>query len=137
MRISFTGTREGMTQRQKEAFEILVLYFCNPPLSFTVLTHGGAEGADTDAHNIARKITRAYIQIRPCNQERQRFWIEHNEGYGIFHPKLPLERNRDIVDDGQILIATPQTLKEELRSGTWATIRYARKRGKPVIVLDP
>jgi hypothetical protein len=34
------------------------------------------------------------------------------------------------------LIATPESLTEELRSGTWATIRYARKIKKPCLILD-
>ena len=53
----------------------------------------------------------------------------------MYAEKRYLERNRDIVDACDILIACPRTLKEELRSGTWATVRYARKVGKPVAIL--
>lgn len=51
--------------------------------------------------------------------------------------KPPLKRNYDIVDACDILLAAPRTLTEELRSGTWATIRYARKTGKKYLILAP
>lgn len=39
-----------------------------------------------------------------------------------------LERNKDIANEGiDGLIAAPSGWVEELRSGTWATVRYARK----------
>lgn len=51
--------------------------------------------------------------------------------------KPPLIRNRDIVNAGELLIATPKLDVEEQRSGTWAAIRYARKIGKPIILIYP
>jgi hypothetical protein len=35
------------------------------------------------------------------------------------------------------VIAAPMSSAEILRSGTWATIRYARKAGKPVLIIWP
>jgi hypothetical protein len=55
----------------------------------------------------------------------------------ILRPKAYLERDMDIVDGSSCLIATPKTVMEERRSGTWATIRYARRSGKPVTLLHP
>ncbi len=46
-----------------------------------------------------------------------------------------LDRNRDIVAAVSILIAAPETDIEEQRSGTWATVRYARKKGIPVVIV--
>ena len=48
----------------------------------------------------------------------------------------PLVRNRNIVRAVDIMIAAPATDKEELRSGTWATVRYCRQARKPVIMLS-
>jgi predicted Rossmann fold nucleotide-binding protein DprA/Smf involved in DNA uptake len=48
-----------------------------------------------------------------------------------------ISRNRDIVDASQEIIATPGEFEEQLRSGTWSTIRYARKTGKRVLVVLP
>jgi hypothetical protein len=49
----------------------------------------------------------------------------------------PLDRNKMMVDDCEALIATPRLMVEELRSGTWSTIRYARKCRKPVHIVWP
>jgi predicted Rossmann fold nucleotide-binding protein DprA/Smf involved in DNA uptake len=46
-----------------------------------------------------------------------------------------LERNHLIVAACDVLNAAPLQDEEILRSGTWATIRYARKAGKTVIQL--
>jgi hypothetical protein len=35
------------------------------------------------------------------------------------------------------LIATPSTDDEQLRSGTWATVRYARKAKKRIKLIFP
>jgi hypothetical protein len=48
-----------------------------------------------------------------------------------------LVRNHEIVDDSQVLIAAPKEFTEQLRSGTWATIRYARKIGRTVRIVFP
>jgi hypothetical protein len=34
-------------------------------------------------------------------------------------------------------LACPRGYTEELRSGTWATIRYARKTGVPYVIIFP
>jgi predicted Rossmann fold nucleotide-binding protein DprA/Smf involved in DNA uptake len=47
-----------------------------------------------------------------------------------------LERNHAIVNESDFLIAAPDG-PETLRSGTWATVRYARKVGKRVLVIMP
>lgn len=53
-------------------------------------------------------------------------------------PKPFLERDQDIVDWSEVLIATPsEETGEKLRSGTWATVRMARKKGIPIIIVRP
>jgi hypothetical protein len=49
--------------------------------------------------------------------------------------KPPFERNEDIADMCDILIAAPKAATEVLRSGTWATIRHARRIGRQVVLL--
>lgn len=47
-----------------------------------------------------------------------------------------LQRNLDIIKNSSILIACPVNKnKEELRSGTWSTIRRAKKEKIQVIIL--
>lgn len=51
-------------------------------------------------------------------------------------PENPyLMRNRSIVDASDIILAAPKEMREELRSGTWSTIRYARSLNKMMIVV--
>ena len=54
-----------------------------------------------------------------------------------YRARPPLSRNKDIVEAANVLIACPKGAKEELRSGTWATVRYMRKLGKPVVIIYP
>jgi hypothetical protein len=48
-----------------------------------------------------------------------------------------LVRNKDIVIETASLIAAPADPVEQLRSGTWSTVRFARQRGKPVFLILP
>ena len=93
--------------------------------------HGDCVGADAEAHELITGLCPTII-IHPCHISTMRAWCKAQTVLGI---KAPLERNHDIVDAVDILIAAPYTNEEQLRSGTWATIRYARKQGKQVIVL--
>ena len=55
----------------------------------------------------------------------------------VHTPKDYLERNHDIVDETDMLIATPGEEQEVQRSGTWATIRYARKQKRTILTIYP
>jgi hypothetical protein len=57
------------------------------------------------------------------------------ESTNILKPKPFLDRNKDIVNSCDILIACPENDIEVLRSGTWSTIRYAKKINKPVLLF--
>jgi hypothetical protein len=50
-------------------------------------------------------------------------------------PKSFFARNRDIVDETDMLIATPATKKET--GGTWYTINYSRKQKKQRVIVYP
>lgn len=51
-----------------------------------------------------------------------------------YHRNCMLERNRRLVDHAGWLLAV---YNGEQRGGTAATLRYARKTGREVIVIDP
>ena len=125
--IGFTGTRKGMTARQKEELRNLLL----PSDQFH---HGDCLGADTEAHAIAREIGCSSIVIHPSDLVDQRAFCN---GDIVRRVKAPLTRNRIIVYNATFLIAAPATSHEVLRSGTWATIRYARDAGKHMRILEP
>ena len=66
LRIGFTGTREGMTDRQKTALRELLASYPG-----AILHHGDAIGADAEAHDIAVALGCAVV-IHPPENERQR-----------------------------------------------------------------
>lgn len=49
----------------------------------------------------------------------------------LYSAKPPLVRDQDIVNAVDILVAAPLTDHEIIRSGTWTTVRYARRKGIP------
>lgn len=51
-----------------------------------------------------------------------------------YHKNCMLERNRFLVDHAQIFLAV---YNSEYRGGTAATVRYGRKLGRELIVIDP
>lgn len=126
-RVGFTGTRKGMTPQQKDTLRTLLL----PSDEFH---HGDCIGADAEAHAIAREVGCSPIVIHPTYLER---WRAYCSGDLVMEPQSPLTRNHIIVYLTDLLIAAPATKKEILRSGTWATIRYARKGKKAVVILEP
>ena len=127
--VGFTGTQSGMSDRQLKAASVIVGTLSMRPW---VLHHGDCIGADADMHSMA--VGHAKTVIHPPSNPAKRAYCEADEVL----PALPyLKRNRAIVDACDILVATPKSLQEEVRSGTWATVRYARKLKVPVILLDP
>jgi len=97
------------------------------------LHHGDCVGSDVDAHRIARDLCLRVV-IHPPSNPAQRAFCEASRVYAL----LPyLERNHRIVDQSDVLIATPDSEGEKRRSGTWATIRYARKHERRVFVVCP
>ena len=123
----FTGTQEGMTSQQKSR-----VAECFARVK--ELHHGDCVGADATADDIAHGM-QIRVVIHPPVNHSKRAWCKYDE---IFEEKDYLVRNRDIVDSSDFLIATPkEEVGEELRSGTWSTVRYARKKGKLVFVVRP
>lgn len=128
MTAGFTGTRKGMTQRQKNSLKERLL-------GVTEFHHGCCVGADADAHGIALEMKISIIGHPPTDQ---RLMAKGLTGYTeMREPKPFLDRNKDIVDESEFLIAAPETEEETLRSGTWSTVRYARKQKKQRQILLP
>ena len=134
MKIGFTGTREGMTMAQKEELIGFLSTINNetPMGERNSFHHGDCKGADVEAASIAHQLG-LEICIYPPLSDKQRGWFR--QGKEMQKPKPYLERDKDIVDACDFLIAGPKG-PEILRSGTWATVRYARKCGKLIHILD-
>ena len=132
--IGFTGTQTGMTRAQKATFSHLFRDRLAKEICFA---HGDCIGADSDAHDIVIGIMKgkSYIVIHPPIDDSKRAFKQGAKH--VFPPKEYLERNHNIVATCDLLIAAPKGFKEELRSGTWATIRYAKKQKKQICIIYP
>ena len=126
--IGFTGSRSGMTGAQKATVARLLV-----ELEPKHARHGDCVGSDADFHTLARE-THAKIIIHPPDDDKDRAGCIGDQ---ILPEKPYLTRNKDIVDNCTVLIATPDSAQEKQRSGTWSTIRYGRKVGRRVIVVAP
>lgn len=125
-----------MTDAQKQVLEEYLEYLLKD--NFLEFHHGDCVGADAEAHKIF--LGKVSIVIHPPIDTKKRVFCggdSAGNGVTILKAKDYLDRNHDIVDATDFLIATPDGYKEKLRSGTWATIRYAQKQGKIVAVIWP
>lgn len=130
MKIGFTGTRRGCTKAQLAA---LLDYLASKKI--TEFHHGRCIGSDTDAHHLVRSVhPNARIVLHPSSNPR---WQSDVTGELMLPPKPPLDRNKTIVRSTWVLVACPAGMEEELRSGTWATVRFARSKKRPITYVWP
>lgn len=73
------------------------------------------------------------IIVHPPIDHQFRAYLE-GDAKDVMRPYLI--RNQVIVEATDVLIAMPNG-EEKLRSGTWSTIRYAKRAGKKVYILMP
>lgn len=128
-RIGFTGTQKGMTPEQIYTVDNILF----DDLIAEWAHHGDCIGADADFHKLAT-LSGLKTHGHPPKNPSKRAWCKFD---GIEEEKEYLDRNRDIVNATHFLIACPQSFEEELRSGTWSTIRYARSVKRPGKIVWP
>lgn len=131
MKIGFTGTMVGMSQQQKDYFRGIIL-----SLAPDEFHHGDCIGADAEAHDIVVELRsldycRPKVVGHPPKNPKSRAFKKCD----VLRPELDyLDRNKAIVDECDYLVAAPSG-PEKLRSGTWSTVRYAKKKRKTYTVL--
>ena len=109
----FTGTRHGMSTQQ---FTQLRKHLQD--MEITKLHHGCCVGGDYQANYIARRLGIPTVGHPPLDTKHQADCIIDE-----MRKRFPyLRRNYNIV-------------VEVLRSGTWATYRYAVKCGVAIVLL--
>ncbi len=145
LHIGFTGPIADMNEFQVEQFTKIISGF----LPVFVFHHGDALGADATAHALVTQTFRTLLNCQPNIEKHPGYGKGMNasstnpkraycEGFTICHPAKPyMERNTDIAQVLDILIATPSTPTQELRSGTWSTVRRALKLHKGIILIPP
>lgn len=134
MVVGFTGTREGMTIKQLVRISQKLAELQKS--GFSRAKHGVCIGADEDFHVLAKAIG-FYAIGHPGVNKFGKCPTRADVVCDEMLPEKPfLVRDKDIVDGSKIMLATPKG-PEELRSGTWATVRYARKQKKPLMIVYP
>jgi hypothetical protein len=129
MNIGFTGAQVGITQRQGE---VLLDYLATAERG--EFHHGDCIGGDLSADIFANLAGGWKVIVHPPSNPKKRAYCTGD----VMLPEKPyLVRNRDIVDACDMLIACPKSEHEELRSGTWSTIRYAKHVGKRITIIYP
>lgn len=88
-----------------------------------IWVHGGALGFDTQVAEYAKSKGIATEVVRPDYSDP-----------AISYKAAPHIRNKKMVDMGPVLVALWDGRKT---GGTWATIEYARRRGKKIITFGP
>lgn len=127
--VGFTGTQRGLTALQAAALAALLATW---PRGW--FHHGDCIGADAQAHAIALELG-WYVELHPPTDPKKRAFCK---GATVVRPTLPyLVRNQNIVTASAVMIATPGEFEEQLRSGTWSTVRRSRKAERPLALVYP
>lgn len=138
MRLGFTGTRDGMSITQFDTFHQLVTQ--KLLIDSEHEWHAGdCLGADEQSTLLVQKLKRDWARVEthghPCNLRQYRAHLD----YDVTHPIYPpLTRNKHIVLSSDIIFCAPREYEEVHRgSGTWATIRYARRLNRLHYLIWP
>lgn len=127
MILGFTGTRKNLTPFQRAA---LVTFLVN--MRPAEIHHGDCQGADAELHEMARILLTRIIVHPPSDPALRAFCL----GTEVLPARPYLVRDRDIAEACEELAACPDG-PERAKSGTWYTIRQARKLGKTVTIFYP
>ena len=130
MAIGFTGTQGNLTQAQADALCKALWYYRQ---WFTVMHNGDCVGADEYAGRYWIKCG-GQLWLHPPTVRTKRAFLPASISSS---PAPYLRRNMAIVLQADFILATPKEEHEIVRSGTWATVRYARDAGKQVYIIYP
>ena len=128
MKVGITGTRNGLSDQQlifvrthipwKEIKEMHTGDCIG--VDEQLFHHGAAAGIKQIGHPPIKDDVRAF-----CSFDVER------------ELKNYFARNRDIVDESEVLYGFPPTEEDAGKGGTWYTINYGRKVDKPVYIVTP
>jgi hypothetical protein len=134
--IGFTGTRKGVTKVQHDVLREELLTGFGAEIQ--AAHHGDCVGADADFDAICAELgvhRTAWPGYNAYHQWPNRAFCKADQVMTIKPYKT---RDRLIVLKGvDGLIACPGGMKEELRSGTWMTVRMARNMLRTIHIIYP
>lgn len=134
-----------MSQFYKDSLRSVEVHRGRP----TAIMSGCAYGIDTDVLRAALELwpgilVRFAVPNAPYNHAQVDFISMHYDGPIEEHfvscqessvGKRYMARNQWMADNADELAAYPNTSQEQLRSGTWSTVRRFRKLDKPVYLF--
>ena len=129
MKIGVTGTREGANDAQLRRIGAYMMSLG----SGHELHHGDCKGVDVEVAAIARYLGWRIVCHPPKSNEQQGYY----GGDEVREPRGYLQRDRQIVDETELLIVVPLQDEWQNKGGTWYTHDYAVKKGKPVKIFYP
>lgn len=135
LHVGFTGTQRGMSAFQLARLNVVLDVIVTAYERGNVVVHSGdCVGADEQFHELTKHTFGLRSVGHPPINTRKRAFCDFDEEW---EPREYLQRDRDIVHVSHLLIAAPLTDHEVRRSGTWATIRVARRSvsWRPVLQL--
>ena len=132
MKLGVTGNRNGTTMQQRDTF---TYWFSHYNKDITEFHHGDCVGVDEEICEIVQDISPAITII--CHPPISTLYRAFTTYDLCMKEKDYLDRNHDIVDAVTVMWGFPTGFKEIVRSGTWATIRYAKRMNKELFVAWP
>lgn len=128
--VALTGARHGMTDEQR----ILVWQFLEKHDVYQC-RHGDCLGADKEFHDLSLGLEIPII-IHPPISTSNRAWCS-GSNVTVLDERPYLVRNHAMVDAVDVLLVTPYEAREQRRSGSWATWRYAIKKKRRTFLFTP
>lgn len=129
MKIGVTGTREGASNTQLQAV-INYMISLGPDHE---LHHGDCVGVDEQVAMVASELGWKVVCHPPIKEELR----AHHRSDEFRKPLGYLARDKNIVDETEMLIVVPKHNKWQSSGGTWYTHDHAIKTGKPVKIFYP
>lgn len=130
MKYGVTGTRSEMTIEQLD--NVREFLYVNRNMDNT-LNHGDCVGVDVKVADMATDMGYMVINHPPLKDDLRAF----HQSDEIREPFSYFKRNRNIVDESDILLVVPYQNEWCANGGTWYTHDYANKHSKDIIIFYP
>lgn len=132
-----TGTRYGATRLQLASVGWLWSRY-----EIKELHNGDCVGADEQLYYLARSFG-ATVTLHPPTDPKYRAFCGQSDCV-VFDTTITIRpektyfiRDRDVVDESDVVVGLPKKPWEEDHGGTWYTINYAREQEKPLAIVWP
>lgn len=137
--LCFTGTQVGMALRQRATIRQMMTGSALMEIRrLARILHGGCIGADDQFHDMldGMELLRR-TEVYPSNVLDKVADLSGRLPLLVHPASDPLERNKLMIARAHSVLAAPKEFSEVTRSGTWATVRAARRKGIPVLIVYP